>query len=212
MIIQKRRPSLCRLRVSRSLSHPAQHRSLRDIEAQHLQLTMNTRRAPSRILRNHAKDEVTEFSVDALSAGARAMARQPRPIQLESCAMPPYDRLRLHDDQRTFPPCPEPLQDHPEQFVGSGKSRLGMPLFQYGELLSQGHILQKQVTPRTEGLSNQNERESKQAQHETSFTRKQRLTRHRPWLWHHAFRVLDSRCIKPRIEKKPNRRDSNWGV
>src|ERR1039458_6725184 len=35
MIAQKRGPTLCRLGISRSLSHPTQHGSLRNIEAQH---------------------------------------------------------------------------------------------------------------------------------------------------------------------------------
>jgi len=57
--------------------------------------------------------------------------------------------------------------------IRSGKFRLRTALLQNGKLLSQSQILQKQVTPGTEGSSSQNEQEPQQAQHETSFTRKQ---------------------------------------
>jgi len=46
MVTQKRRPSLCRFRVSWRSPHPAQHGSLRNVEAEHLQFAMNTRRSP----------------------------------------------------------------------------------------------------------------------------------------------------------------------
>ena len=43
VIAQECHPSLCGLRTPRPFSHPAQHRSLRKIEAKHFQLTVNTR-------------------------------------------------------------------------------------------------------------------------------------------------------------------------
>jgi hypothetical protein len=46
MVAQKRRPTLCPLRIARRFSHPAQHGSLRNIEAKHFQFTVDSRRAP----------------------------------------------------------------------------------------------------------------------------------------------------------------------
>lgn len=50
MVLHKCRPSLCRLRISRRLPHPAEYRSFRNVEAQHLQFAMNARSAPGPIL------------------------------------------------------------------------------------------------------------------------------------------------------------------
>ena len=73
MIAQKRRPSFGRLRTPRSFPHPAQHRSLRQVEAQHLQFTMNARSTPGRVLGNHSKDESSQLLADALPARADSM-------------------------------------------------------------------------------------------------------------------------------------------
>ena len=56
MIAEKRRPSFGRLRISWRFPHPAEHSSLGNFEAQHLQLTMDARRSPGRVLSNHAED------------------------------------------------------------------------------------------------------------------------------------------------------------
>ena len=46
MIAQKGRPPLCRIGISRRFPHPALHGSFGEIEAQHLQLTVNSWRSP----------------------------------------------------------------------------------------------------------------------------------------------------------------------
>jgi len=73
MVVQKRRPSLCRLRISGHSSHLAQSRPLRDIETEHLQLAMNARRAPGAIFGDNAEDELTQFPVHAFSTCTLAM-------------------------------------------------------------------------------------------------------------------------------------------
>src|SRR5580700_1274766 len=60
MIIQKSEPLPRRFGTSRSFSHPSQHGTLGDVEAEHLQLTMNARRAPGAIFGDHAKDALTQ--------------------------------------------------------------------------------------------------------------------------------------------------------
>jgi hypothetical protein len=61
VVLEKRRPSLGRLGAPRDLSHPTQDGSFRNIETQHLQLTMNARRTPCVVLCDHAEDEFAQF-------------------------------------------------------------------------------------------------------------------------------------------------------
>src|ERR1039457_2603898 len=68
MIAQKCHPSLSWLGTPRHSPHPTQHGTFRSVEAQHLQLTVNARRAPSGILRDHAKDQLAQFSAHTLSS------------------------------------------------------------------------------------------------------------------------------------------------
>ena len=165
MIIQKRHPSLCRFGISRRLPHPAQHGSLRYIEAKHFQFPVNTRRTPGGIFGNHAEDEVAQFPANAFSAHAGAMSREPRPIQLEACPVPTNHGLRLNEEQCPLPPRPEPPQNPPEQFAGHSKSWLGVPLFQDAELLTQRQVFQEQVAARTDRANEQDEQEPQRTRH-----------------------------------------------
>jgi len=176
MVVQKSHPSLCRLRTSRSLSHPTQYGSLRNIEAQHLELSMNTWRAPGRILGNHAKDKVAQFPADALSSHAGSMPREPRPIQLESRPMPANNGLRLDDNQCRLPSRPKPPKHYPEHFFGSGKPRLRMPLLQDGKLLPKGQVLQKKVAARIARLNDQIEQELQRTEHELVVAEASRIS------------------------------------
>ena len=128
MVAQERRPAFCRLGIARRFSHPAQHGSLGNIEAQHLQFTMNARRAPSGVLNHHADDQFAQLSADALSSDAIPMAREPFPVQLESCTVPANNSLWLDEDQRVLPPRPEPPQDYPEQLAERGDLCARIPL------------------------------------------------------------------------------------
>ena len=145
MIAQKCHPSLSWLGTPRHSPHPTQHGTFRSVEAQHLQLTVNARRAPSGILRDHAKDQFAQFLTDALSSHAGPMVREPRPIQLETRPMPANDCLRLDEEQRPTPSGPEPSQDPPEEFVRNTKPRLRTPSLQNSKLLPQCQVFQEQI-------------------------------------------------------------------
>src|ERR1039458_4515676 len=97
--------------------HPPQQGTFRIVEAQHLQLTVNARRAPSGILRDHAKDQFAQFPAHTLSSHGGPMPREPPPIQLETRSVPANNSLRLDEDQRPIPSPPKPSRDHPEEFV-----------------------------------------------------------------------------------------------
>jgi hypothetical protein len=171
MIAQKRRPSFCRLRISRGFPHPTQHRSLRDIEAKHLQFTMNAWHTPGRVLGNHAENETAQFPVDTPSSHTDSMSRKPSPIQLEPCSVPANNGFRLDQDQHPLPFRPEPPQDHSKQFVRSGKPWLRMLLFQNCELLPKSKVFQEQIAARVKESGCKYGQKSRQAQHEISFTR-----------------------------------------
>jgi hypothetical protein len=103
VVVQESRPTLRQLRTPRSLPHPTRHRSLRYVEAEHSQFSMNTRRAPGQVLSYHAEDEFAHLFAYTLSSLASAMPREPLPIQLESSVMPTNNGLRLDKDQRLLP-------------------------------------------------------------------------------------------------------------
>ena len=98
MIAQKGSPSFCRLGISRRFAHPAQHRSFRDFESEHLQFAVNARSAPSRVFSNHAEDELAKFRADAFPATTNTMSREPCPIRFESSAVPADNSLRLNEN------------------------------------------------------------------------------------------------------------------
>ncbi len=66
VIAEERRPSSCRPGISRGLPHPAQDCPLRDIEAEHLQLAVDTRRTLGAILGHPAKDQLPQLSARGL--------------------------------------------------------------------------------------------------------------------------------------------------
>jgi hypothetical protein len=142
MVAGKRCPSFGRLRISWRFPHPAEHSSLGNFEAQHLQLTVDARRSPGRVLGNHAEDQVAQFSADRLPSSTNPMPREPRPVQLESGPMPANDGLRLDENQRTLPFRPTPSQDRPEQLVAGRESRLRKFALENAELLSKRQVFQ----------------------------------------------------------------------
>jgi len=125
VVTQEGRPALRRFRGSGRLPHPTQHRSLGDIEAEHLQLTMNPRRTPGQVLGHHAEDQLTQFPADISSAHTLPMPRQPRPIELESCPVPSNHSVGLYEDQRILPSRPETPQDHQTNLSGTANRGRG---------------------------------------------------------------------------------------
>ena len=127
---------LARLRTPRRSPHPAQHCSLRKIEAKHFQFAVDARCTPCRIFRYHTKDQIAQFLADAFSARANSTPREPRPIQLEPCPVPANNSFWVDEDQRVPPFRPKPPQDHPEQLVTSRDQRAMTPLLQNDKLLA----------------------------------------------------------------------------
>lgn len=146
-VAQKRRPSFGWFRIPRRLSHPAQHRLLGDVIAEHLQFAMDARRTPRRVLGDHAKDEFAKFFGDWLPVGATVFPRDPSPVQFESGAMPANNRFRLHDDQRFSPAGPQFPQYDPELSIMSTEPPPRIFRYQNGELLPQSQVFQQKSAP-----------------------------------------------------------------
>src|ERR1700723_807174 len=121
MIAQEGHPSFCRLGASWRFPHPSQHSSLGDIEAEHLQFSMNARRTPCLVLGYHAENDLPQFPADTLSSPLGSVSRNPRPIQSETLAVPADNGLRLNENQCPLPANPQLPQHYPEQFVSSTK-------------------------------------------------------------------------------------------
>ncbi|MGA2654017.1 MAG: hypothetical protein ABSF28_26145 [Terracidiphilus sp.] len=145
MVAEKGCPSLRQLRTPWHSPHPAQHGSFRDIEAEHFQLAMNARRAPSSVLGDHSEDDLAQFSADALPACPSLMPRDPRPIQFETGSVPSRNRLRLDKNQRLFPSTPDSAQYRPKRSVRTGRSRLRVSSPQDCKLLPKRHVFQDKV-------------------------------------------------------------------
>ena len=87
-----------------------------------------------------------------------------------------YDGLRLNEDQCPLPSRPKPSKHHPEHFVGSGKLRLRVLLFQNGKLLPKGQVFQEEVAARTARLNDQIEQELQRTEHELVVAESSRIS------------------------------------
>jgi hypothetical protein len=184
VIVQECRPSFCWFRVRWSFPHPSQNGSFRDVKAEHLQLAVNARRTPCRVLCDHAEDQVPQFLANPPSSPAHSMSRQPCPIKLESGSMPSDHSLRLTKHKRPYPSRPEPAQEHPKESVMRTESGPRTPALQYDKLLPQRQIFQEQVATGTEQPTNKSKKGSEQAYHTVSLSCRQRPR--------HMIHVFDS--------------------
>lgn len=88
---------------------------------------------------------------------------------LNRSPLPANNGLRLGTDHRPLPSWPQPPQDHPNQFIRSGKLRLRVLLFQIADLLLKRQVFQQQVAAKANETGNPNRQKPQQAQHEPSL-------------------------------------------
>jgi hypothetical protein len=122
VIPQECEPAFCWLRISRCSPHPARDGSLRHIESEHQELSMDARRAPGWILRNHPKYQVSNLLRNALSSDHSARSGDRPPVQREPSPVPSHDGFRTHYDQGLLPAGPEPLGNNPEELIDHNHS------------------------------------------------------------------------------------------
>ena len=87
----------------------------RDDEAEFLQLAVDLRRSPLRILVRQASDQNANFNGD--SRPPAAWSGSPAPIEAKTSAMPADHSLGFDDDQDIRPATPQGAEGRPEQSV-----------------------------------------------------------------------------------------------
>jgi hypothetical protein len=143
MIAQKCHPSFGRLRVSLRSPHPAQDGSLRDIEAKHLQLTVNAWSTQVGFSATMRKMSSRNSTLTRLPLG-QDLRRESHvqcalnPVRCQLTTVSGWTRINA-----CFPSLPESSKHHPVQPVMNCKSRLRIPLPQDCKLLPKRQIFQK---------------------------------------------------------------------
>src|SRR4029077_14342697 len=150
MIAEKREPAFSRFRISRRSPHPAGNRAFRIIKPEQKQLTMNARRAPSRILRKHPEDQFSHLLRCLPTPEGRSGPGDHFPVQTKTSPVPPDHRLRRDDNEGLFPSGPEPFCQDPADLIENGEPWPGMPALQRCELLTESEIFEKQATTSAE--------------------------------------------------------------
>ena len=118
MVLEEGHPLLDLVRVGRLFGQISRHRALGNIEPQHEQFPVDAGCSPSRILRGHSQNQLSDFPIDLRSPWFSSFTGEGVPVMTESLSMPAHDRVGGHDDQSIAPIGPEPAQQHPECSVG----------------------------------------------------------------------------------------------
>ena len=143
VVSQEGLPTVDLIRRSGPPGHIARDSSLGNVESQLLELAMYARCAPTVVV-GHPPDQLTDFEINSRTA-RRAFSRLPRPEDTEALAMPPNDRVRLYDDEGITPVRPNAMKKDPEETVVHRKRWTGSLLLEYGELLSQRGVLDREM-------------------------------------------------------------------
>ena len=143
------------------LRHQPGNGSLGHLDAELPEFAMDSRGAPRGIHRRHFSDEGGDLRVDRRAAHPRA-AGEPRPVLMESTALPPQDSVGRHDDQSLPPAGPDSGQPNPQQAIHRAQSGPRHRSFVHGELLTQGEVLQGELAV----AAAEEREESNQVEHE----------------------------------------------
>jgi hypothetical protein len=170
MVPQKHESSFGRFGISRRSAHPAGDCSLADIEAKHEKLTMDAWRPPRGVLGDHAEYQISDLLREPFPACGFSNSGDQSPVESEARPVPPDDCLRRDNNQRILPLGPDPPRSHPKQFVEAIQSRPRMPTPEYGELLSQSEIFEKETTMSAKQTGNCTQKESKDGEHPSDIT------------------------------------------
>ena len=161
VVPQKRAPGV-RRRLSPN-RHVARHRGLCDLEAEHEQLTVNTRRSPHRVLARDSTDKHPDLRIDRWTSGS--LPALPGPVELEALAMPADHGLGLHDEEGVLPVWSQTAEGDPECAVSLGQlGAFGLALHN-GQLLSQGEVLKRELALRPEARSGGREQDVQHVKH-----------------------------------------------
>src|SRR2546428_5205804 len=96
--------------------------ALSDVDSQHLQFAMDSRRAPERIGLSHSYDESPDLAAYA-RASRRGASGEFGPVLAEAAALPPQDGVGRHQDESFAPAGPHPGRRDPEPALAAEQLR-----------------------------------------------------------------------------------------
>ena len=145
---EKGAPSLPFVGIGRAPGHGARDGAFGDLKAELLDLAVDARCTPRRMLGGHPANEGSDLRRRARSSSAAP--RLPAPVPPEPLAMPADDGLGLDDGERLLPSRPAAAQGKPEESIGRAETRSRLLPSEDSKLLSEREVLQDQVGPAAE--------------------------------------------------------------
>jgi hypothetical protein len=112
MIPQKRKPLLTRITASAGSSQVSRHRSFRYDETQFLNLAVDSRRSPLRVLSRNPLNEFPYLAADPRATTPRTGT--PTPVETKTGTVPADYRLWFHDQEDIAPSRPQTPKRGPE--------------------------------------------------------------------------------------------------
>jgi len=168
VIVQERLPGLAGR--PRQLPENTGNRAFGDLDAEHLQLTVNPRCPPKRIGRCHPFYQAANLDCRSGPAPtALVHLGQPCPEPAKPLALPADDRVSLDVDQGTAPAVPEQGEPDPEESVQRGQ--LGAFAFspEGGELNAERGVFQGDGSMTAEEEPGETKEEQDEGWHESRF-------------------------------------------
>lgn len=168
VVVKKRLPSLSRWPAK--CSEDSGHRALGDLDAEHRQFAVNSRRPPQRIGSHHPFDQPPNLERGPRSAASSAVQPgQACPELAKALPLPPDDRIGLHVAQRNVPAVPDHGQSNPEEAIEASQHR-SLPFSLEGrELKSESGVLHRDGPMTAHQESNESKDAQKEAWHVSRF-------------------------------------------
>jgi hypothetical protein len=110
---------------------------------------VDARRAPSRVLGDHAEDQIPYLLGGLFSPTVPPDSRNQPPIKTKADSVPTDHCFRRDDDEGLLPTGPDSPSNCPEEPVEAAKARAWMVPFQHDKLLAQGQVFEEETSMRT---------------------------------------------------------------
>ena len=129
MIANKGLPAPGKFWISGRSLHPTGNASLGYVEAQYEQFAVDAGSTPGWVFCHHPEGQIPDFLRQSFSADLFFYPRDPAPVEPKSGTMPAHHSFGSDDDERTLPSGPEPVREHPEEFVQAAGPRSAVLAF-----------------------------------------------------------------------------------
>ena len=164
VVVKKRLPRLSRWPAESSEN--SGDGALGDLDAEHLQFAVNSRRTPQRIGSYHPFDQPANLDSRRRPAAPSAVhLGQACPEPAKALPLPPDDRVRLDVDQGSAPAVPDQRQANPEQAIEGSQHRSLTFSLEGCELKAESGILHRDSSMTAHQESNESKDGQKEAWH-----------------------------------------------